>query len=299
VTQPAPSRQVFYKYTKVSVAKTVLATRRLRWSSPLLFNDPFDVTRELRLNFDERGLHAAVVERAAWLIEHGDASTSITHHVFGLLIRLAMTASPEVRRAMAAELRSGAGAPTPGQAEALREIKELWRAMVPTFRILCLSEVNDATPMWYHYADRYRGVVLEFFAVEDVDSALLMARPVAYEDTPSIADANAWASCILHEGDARYQDLFKEYLYVKKCEWSYEKEWRIPAPGRRPDDSELFGDYGFNLRELTAIYFGHECPEQDRDDLLRLLAHEFEHVKAYQMDLDTQQARLVARPVER
>jgi hypothetical protein len=31
------------------------ATRRLRWSSPLLFNDPFDVTQELRLNFDSTG----------------------------------------------------------------------------------------------------------------------------------------------------------------------------------------------------------------------------------------------------
>jgi hypothetical protein len=65
VTQ-ASSRQIFYKYIKASVAKTVLATRRLRWSSPLLFNDPFDVTQELRLNFDEHDLNAAMTERAAW-----------------------------------------------------------------------------------------------------------------------------------------------------------------------------------------------------------------------------------------
>ena len=51
-------RQYFYKYVTAKVAKIVLATRKLRWSSPLLFNDPFDVTQELRLNFDEAKLNA-------------------------------------------------------------------------------------------------------------------------------------------------------------------------------------------------------------------------------------------------
>jgi hypothetical protein len=90
-----------------------------------------------------------------------------------------------------------------------------------------------------------------------------------------------------------------EYLYVKKREWSYEKEWRVPVPGRRRSDNELFGDYGFHARELTAIYFGPRCAEQDREDLLKLLAHGLDHVEAYQMDFDTQQARLVARTIER
>jgi len=86
---------------------------------------------------------------------------------------------------------------------------------------------------------------------------------------------------------------------VKKRKWSYEREWRIPAPGRRPDDSELFGDYGFHARELVAAYFGPKCSEQDRKDLLKLLAYGLEHVKAFQMKFDTRQARLVAQPIPR
>lgn len=289
--------QFFYKYMTAKVAKIVLATRRLRWSSPLLFNDPFDITQELRLNFDEHGLNAALTDRVAWLIEHGDSSTPVKHPVYGLMVRLAMRASPHDRRAMAGELRRRMR-PTPGQAEALRELKDTWRAMVPTFRVLCLSEVNDVTSMWSHYADKYHGVVLEFFAVKEVDSAFQIARRVVYQDTaPSIADATAWVSCML--GEKNYQDLFTEYLYVKTCAWSYEKEWRIPAPGRRPDDSELFGDYRFHPRELTAISFGPNCSDEDRTDLLALLTHGLEHVQAHQMSFDTQQARLVSRPIPR
>ena len=296
----AEQRQVFYKYTKASVAKTVLATRRLRYSSPLLFNDPFDVTQELRLNFGESELSAALTDRVAWLIEHADPGTPIKHPFFGPMILWAAGHAPDARRRMAGELREGVGGPTPGQAAALKSLKDAWSAMVPTFRILCLSELNDVAPMWNHYADKYQGVVLEFFAVEEVDSVFQVARPVVYQDAPSIADVGAWVRCMLGEDEARWQDLFIEYLYVKTPGWSYEKEWRVPVPGRRrSDDNELFGDYGFHPRELTAIYFGPKCPEQDREDLLKLLAHALEHVKAYQMDFVTRQARIVARPLER
>jgi hypothetical protein len=179
----------------------------------------------------------------------------------------------------------------------LQELKDTWSALVPTFRILCLSAVNDVTPMWHHYADDYRGVVLRFFAVEEVDSAFQVAQPVLYQDVPSISGVNEWVSCFLQEGTARYQDLFLEYLRVKTTAWSSEQVWRIAVPGRRSDDSELFGDYGFHPRELTGIYFGPQCPGDDRAVLLKLLTHGLEHVEAYEMVFDTQQARLVSRPV--
>ena len=53
MTVPAPSRrspnrrhdrQYFYKYVSAKTAQAILTTRTLRWSSPILFNDPFDVT---------------------------------------------------------------------------------------------------------------------------------------------------------------------------------------------------------------------------------------------------------------
>ena len=42
-------RRYFYKYVSAKTAKIIISTRKLRWSSPVLFNDPFDVTQELRL----------------------------------------------------------------------------------------------------------------------------------------------------------------------------------------------------------------------------------------------------------
>ena len=59
------NQRVFYKYMKANVAKIALNARKLRWSSPVLFNDPFDITQELRLNFDDAQLSAAMADRLA------------------------------------------------------------------------------------------------------------------------------------------------------------------------------------------------------------------------------------------
>ncbi len=65
-------RRYFYKYVSANTAKIILSTRTLRWSSPVLFNDPFDVTQELRLNFDASELNLVLTELIASLIEKGD-----------------------------------------------------------------------------------------------------------------------------------------------------------------------------------------------------------------------------------
>jgi hypothetical protein len=79
--------QFFYKYMTARVAKIVLASRRLRWSSSLLFNDPFDITQELRVDFDEHRLNATLIDKVASLMEHGDISAPVRHVVFGPLLR--------------------------------------------------------------------------------------------------------------------------------------------------------------------------------------------------------------------
>ncbi len=129
-------RQFFYKYVTVKVAKIVLTTRKLRWSSPLLFNDPFDVTQELRLNFDEAKLNTVLTDRYASLIEQGDPTNSVKHPELAFLLRMLMHANPKTRRTFASELRQSSDAPTSGQIESFEALKDMWKEMVPTFRVL-------------------------------------------------------------------------------------------------------------------------------------------------------------------
>ena len=283
----------------VKVAKIVLTNRTLRWSSPILFNDPFDITQELRLDFDEAKLDAVLTDRYASLIEQGDPTNSVKQPELAFLLRMLMHANPEARRTFASELCQSIDAPTSGQTESFKELKDKWKEMVPTFRVLCLSELYDVTPMWAHYAEQHKGVVLEFSAIDELDSQFLVARPVVYQDTPpSIADPEAWASCMLGQGETTYSDLFSEYEYMKTNEWSYEREWRIVS-GARLGETGLFRDDGYQPDELTRICFGSKCSTEDRSDLLALLVRGLEHVRAYEAIPDTQQAKFKFRAITR
>src|SRR5262245_8464513 len=87
-------RESFFKYTTVSTAQIVLATRKLRWSSPILFNDFFDVPRELEVAFDRADFDRAMSEERAVLIESGRAS-SVADPVLARLGQYFDAASPE------------------------------------------------------------------------------------------------------------------------------------------------------------------------------------------------------------
>ena len=53
-------RFCFYKHVTAETAKVTISSRTLQWSSPLLFNDPFDVPRRAVLPFTVDELHAAM-----------------------------------------------------------------------------------------------------------------------------------------------------------------------------------------------------------------------------------------------
>jgi hypothetical protein len=291
-------RPLFFKYTTAKVAKIIFATRRLRWSSPLLFNDPFDLTQELRLGFSEEELNAALLDRWTSILETGDVS-EVKHPIVAFLLGVASRAPAETRLAMAEELRATfkSKSPTKGQVQAMSMLKAFWKEMVPTFRIVCFSEVNDLTPMWLHYAEGYKGVVLEFKSVDEVDSPLLIARPVIYQDgPPKIATAQAWVDCMLGKPGADYWELFSQLQYIKTSAWAYEREWRVVAFAR-PGDTGFYADYPFFESELTGIYFGPQCAPEDRKDLLALRQHGLEHVRPFEAVPSIAAARFDFRPV--
>ncbi|WP_244915091.1 DUF2971 domain-containing protein [Rhizobium sullae] len=92
--------------------------------------------------------------------------------------------------------------------------------------IASLSEVFDHEPMWAHYADQFKGMVVAYST-----SKLLKALPsdvdlvrMAYNEAPPV---------ILGNG-ASIRDKAKLTLATKTVRWMSEREWRliIPENGR-------------------------------------------------------------------
>ena len=56
-------RDYFYKYVPARTALKILQSRTLRYSSPALFNDPFDCQTRMDFNFEVRELVEAFLEQ--------------------------------------------------------------------------------------------------------------------------------------------------------------------------------------------------------------------------------------------
>jgi hypothetical protein len=179
-SQRRHSRRYFYKYVTGEVAQIVLATRKLRWSSPGLFDDPFDVPINLELPFAPAELQVAVTQRIADMIESGTPLRE--PRLAAMQQHLEQNRRDEVIAQIVAEFRSW---PTAGiNLPTLTEIQQHWERLRPDMRILCFSEAPDITPMWSHYSDSRRGAVLEFDCDDEIDSALHVAREVTYRPNP-------------------------------------------------------------------------------------------------------------------
>jgi hypothetical protein len=266
------NRESFFKYMTVAAATNVLGSGTLRWSSPVLFNDPFDVPRELSFGITPEDIVRALARRMADLIEHPPEDTSNLEPKVRLIID---TIKKGITTKLKAQLLDGLS----DSAETLRptgqsmeEMREMWRVLLPQFRILCLTESPAHAAMWYHYADKYRGVVLELRCNDETDSAWRIAKPVEYSvSKPAVYTANGWAELLTMRRERAIEKLLDIATYTKASDWSYEKEWRITSFSR-PSETGLFTDYRINPQELACIYLGPEISETDRKTIVALAA---------------------------
>jgi len=257
-------RQCFFKYMSAETARIVLTTRSLRWSSPVLFNDPFDVPRELSFGITPDELVQASARRMAHLIENPPEDTApFSHKVRVILETVKKGISGELKAQLLSGLKEVAASHRP-TGESMDEMRKLWRTWLPEHRILCLTESPTHSAMWYHYAAKYRGVVLELRCIEELDSAWLAAKPVSYPASkPPIYTADGWAELLCLQQEVAVQAVLHSATYTKSPDWSYEREWRV-ASFKRPTDTGDFTDYKFDRQELGALYFGPMISPEDK-----------------------------------
>ncbi|WP_165360152.1 DUF2971 domain-containing protein [Achromobacter veterisilvae] len=266
------------------VARLVLTNCTLRWSSPILFNDPFDVPRELSFGITGEALHLAVGRKLTQLIESPPDDTTQMDPTLRVVVE---TVKRGIPAKLKAEMLSGLqdiGREERSEGGGMDAMRNLWRRLLPDHRILCLTESAAHTAMWYHYADKYRGIVLEFDCIDELESPWLIAKPVTYsEKKPQIYSAEGWAEIMCLRQDLAVKALLDVATYTKSSDWKYESEWRI-ASSKRPADTGNFTDYKFDRRELSAVYFGPLISPEARLSV-SLAAKAFPHAKLWDVSI--------------
>ena len=244
----------------------------------MLFDDPFDVTRVLAADIKASEIQECLIDSIIDLIKNNTEVRSEFNPKVCLMIEtLRKSGRNDVKEEIIRSLYDLKNEPIM-ESSALGELRKMWEDMVLISRILCLSARNNIELMWDRYADKYRGVVLEFSCLKELDSPWLIFEPVQYR--PSFLDKVGWGRVLTLNQDAATKYIFHESCYTKTSDWSYQEEWRIVSFKRTGENGE-YSYYKFNPKELSAIYLGPEIVAEDRECILSLLNNELSHVKVY------------------
>lgn len=292
----APGRKYFYKYLTADTAILILQNRKIKYSSPVLFNDPFDVQTRISFSFPESELTELLIkelyklgydekdlrlDRAAPLFTPIQTMRELAKHTFRKVpLQIWMEEAKEI-----------------GIKQYLKFLEILnnwWTRIVKASYIFCVVEEADNLLMWAHYAQNHEGAVIEFECLPELDNLLCAAMKVKYEaDPPVIAKTpEPYIRYVTGQGQPiSYRDLFFDLYLSKSDHWQYENEWRvfIPPPDILnpiiPKDASgneiLFELKSFHPQEIHSIYFGCKMSQDNRRKIEACLRADFRHVKKY------------------
>lgn len=223
-----------YKYQPYNPQTLDNLTKRKLWfSKPEAFNDPFDgsVGYDLEEISDEQWKSLGKYFAAKW---PGGAEEFARVH-------LTDGRPNEAFRVAALE----------GAATVARDVYKLDKDR----GVACFTEKVDDLLMWAHYADGHRGFCLEF------DTALgpfEKVQPVTYCDHYPKIDVVAAA--------LGTKAMSLPILTTKSMDWSREKEWRVLHEVGNIE-------YGIDLATLTGLYFGCAMPYVHLEIIALILRH--------------------------
>ena len=286
----------FFKYTTAATALKILESFSVRYSSPLLFNDPFDIQAGLHFDFDINSLPDKLLNRIAHIVTQAVRPNLSQADPLGKAIHLIWQekVSHGFPKDEIWKLIRPIFVQLTDQAILLQSQYQQawWSDFLPRLRVFSVTEEKDNLLMWSHYAHDHSGVVFEFLVLPKEDNPLCVAQPVLYHDAPpSFFTEEQWLDEILGVHKFDVDAHYYQYAYIKNDIWAYEKEWRVWDLKPEPTET-LFSDYPLRPNEIGAVYLGCRIPNDAKEKILSLLSIKSPGTKTFQARKSTDAYRL-------
>ncbi len=283
----------FFKYMSSGVVPLVLQNRTLRWSTPGLLNDPFDMQFDLHVEVDREKLRALTL-RKHWDAWYGPSYVPHPDSKMGKFISSNRHRAPKLsREAFAEKFHNMSDNSLDNLISHLPERHKEVRASIATTKVLCLSAVGDSLPMWAYYAENHQGAVLRFKRHSDVDSLYPLARAVTYtQQMPRLFDEERLSDIGAGLATTQSPDLIERLVYTKAKAWEHEQEWRLfLGQGRAPGDPVEY--IPFFALELDAVILGCAMTDDCRMAVADLTRSLYPHTKVLQAAKSDRDFKLV------
>ena len=190
------SGNLLYKYYPYNeYLLELLFTKKLWFSKPDAFNDPFDC----HLNFDPQ-IPADKYEKCLrWQLKREGRCQSQIDEDIKMLISVDGIVNENARRIV-------------------DEIAGSTLDVINRIGVLCLTESNADVTMWAHYADNHKGLCLGFLILMDAS-----LEKVSYVAEGPIVNFSELL-------DDKQDDNEYKWIFSKHHDWKNEKEWRVVVP---------------------------------------------------------------------
>jgi hypothetical protein len=277
----------FFKFMSCETVKAVLENSTLRWTRPSEFNDPFDHQVSYRFKFSKDELSAALFEEIERLIYLDEEVVFVAEKLLNKMVILLRSVKEKIPKSELVEkLRTGCIESSENFEGYKQKLNDLLESTLNQSRVLCVAETNENVVMWSHYADSHKGICLRLECVDEVDTSLLVAKPVTYTDEfPSFIGLDDYVKYLTGQDDPMMASLLMNAAYLKHSDWGYENEWRL----HRPHENEhgLFNDWVEDKSVFGAVYFGCKIDPTHASDLMEIIDSKYPNMEIYQASISS------------
>ena len=290
MTMPLHNKEGFFKYYTATSAKLTLRHTSRKWSTPLLFNDPFENQFELHLQdmSDElvdhnlQQWHALVTSPDPLRPNQLGHLTPIVEYIH----QIRQQHDLQYTEAELAYVREGVVEGMKRATNISAEINAQIRSVMADTSIFCVSETHDNLLMWSHYAQNHTGAVIKFLALPEVDSPLIVVQPVRYTIR---MPRREFASML--DFQKSLTEIVELITLIKSDVWAYEKEWRIVAGLR--DKTQSYEILSYAPEEVGEVYLGCKMAEDDKAELIEITRRLYPQAQLYQAEKHPREFALI------
>lgn len=148
-----------------------------------------------------------------------------------------------------------------------KKYKEDYNYLLDSIKVGCLTTKKDNTLMWSHYADKHRGICIEYDIGKIYEKDNLIINKVNYH-MPIITNKVNYSMPIITNKSIADNEILEidninrliELFYTKSEEWKYKKEYRILYYDKERKKDGILIDC-----PIKSICFGTETSEDDKN----------------------------------
>ncbi len=172
-----------YKYTTIDAATELLESNKLKFSSPLEYNDPFDCRWDICWELYEDCNRRLLYENLTRAIDNpGDCPKGTTE-----CIQRAHAAHHEILKSRSRDERLlYIKRLADDMLKAARGVPDSDCYILAPWKLCCFSEVDSSNLMWSHYSAMHKGVVLGFDTSMLKNAMELPFSKVEYDTAPPL-----------------------------------------------------------------------------------------------------------------